>query len=102
MVFGGNTRKYCVFEPDLVFSHEKSFLENCSFSKTTWNFKERFEDTRVKTSNMKFIMLLDHQAAHIYKYMGQNIANILGFLGYKNSFMLQTLKLLDWGRTGDY
>ena len=51
---------------------------------------------------MKFIMLLDHQAAHIYKYMGQKIANILGFLGYKNYFMPQTLKLLDWGRKGDY
>ena len=73
--------KYCVFEQDLVFSHEKSFFENCNFSETTWNFHERFEDTRLKTSNMKFIMLLDHQATHIYKYMGQNIANILGFLG---------------------
>ena len=51
---------------------------------------------------MKFIMLLDHQAAHIYRYMGQNIANILGFWGLKNSFMPQTLKLLDCGRKGDY
>ena len=63
------------------FPTKKSFLENSNFSETAWKFHERFEDTRLKTSNMKFIMLLDHQVAHIYKYMGQNIANILGFLG---------------------
>ena len=28
-------------------------------------------------------MLLDHQVAHIYKYMGQNIPNILGLFGLK-------------------
>ena len=36
-------------------------------------------------------MLLDHQAAHIYTYMGQTIPNILGLFGlkkgYKRSFM---------------
>ena len=58
---------------------QKSILENCSFSETIWNFKERFEDTRVKASNIKFIMLLDHQAAHIYTYMGLNLPNILVF-----------------------
>ena len=46
-------------------------------------------------------MLLDHQAAHIYRYMGQNIPNILGFFWLKN-IMPQTLKLLDWERKGDY
>ena len=30
-------------------------------------------------------MLLDHQAAHIYTYMGQNIPNILGFFGLKKA-----------------
>ena len=34
---------------------------------------------------MKFIVLLDHQATHIYKYMGQNIPNILGFFGLKKA-----------------
>ena len=78
-----------------MFSHEKSVLENCNFSETTWNFHKRFEDTRLKTSNMKFIMLLDHQAAHIYKYMGQNIPYILSFFGLKKCTKPQTLKLLD-------
>ena len=52
-------------------------LEIYIFSETNWNFYERFEDTRVKTSNIIFIILLDHQAAHIYTYMGQNILKIL-------------------------
>ena len=39
----------------------------------------------MNTSNIKFIMLLDPQAAHIYTYMGQNILNFLVF-----SFMSQT------------
>ena len=56
-------------------------MENCSFSKTSWNFQERFEFTRVKTSNIVFIILLDHQAAHIYTYMGQNILMILRVFG---------------------
>ena len=45
---------------------QKSILENCSYSETTWNFKERFEVPKVKTSNIIFIIILDHQAAHIY------------------------------------
>ena len=67
-----------------MFFHEKKILENYIFSETNWNFKERFEDTRVKTSNIIFIILLDHQAAHIYRYMGQNILKILKGFRKKN------------------
>ena len=65
---------------------EKAFGKIEVSFKTNWNFYERFEDTRVKTSNIKFIMLLDHQVAHIYKYMGQNIPNILGVFGLKKVY----------------
>ena len=65
---------------------QKSILENCSYSETTWNFKERFEVPKVKTSNIIFIIILDHQAAHIYRYMGLNIPYILGVFGLKKLF----------------
>ena len=66
----------------LVFSRN-NILENLNFSKTTWNIEKRLEVARVNTSNIVFITLLDHQATHIYKYMGQNIPNNLGFFGLK-------------------
>ena len=47
---------------------------------------------------MKFIMLLDHQAAHIYKYMGQNIPNIFGVFELKKSFIPQTLNFFRMGQ----
>ena len=61
-------------------------LENRSFSKSIWNFWKRFEVTRVNTLNILFIVPLDHQAAHIYRYMGLNIPYILGVFGLKNMF----------------
>ena len=80
---------------------QKSILENCSYSETTWNFKEQFEVPKVKTSNIIFIIILDHQAAHIYKYMGQSIFKTLGFFEAKQN-MPQRPKLWDWGRSVDY
>ena len=81
MIFRGKTPDLAQKQSISWYFHQKPFWKNCSFSKTIWNFMERFEDTRVKTSNMKFFMLSDHQVAHIYKYMGQNIPNILGYFG---------------------
>ena len=73
-------------------------LENYIFSETNWNFKEQFEDTRVITSNIIFIILLDHQAAHIYTYMGQNIHQILGVFELKILFYATKAKFVGLGK----
>ena len=70
-------------------------MENCSFSKTSWNFQELFEVTRVKTSNIVFIILLDQQVAHIYTYMGQNILMILRVFGTKKLIYVTKAQIVE-------
>ena len=87
-------KKHQIWLKNTVFS-QKIIFENYSFSKTSWNFQERFEFTRVKTSNIVFIVLLDHQAAHIYTYMGQNILMILRVLGTRKLIYVTKAKIVE-------
>ena len=52
----------------------------------------------MKTSNIIFIILLDHQAAHIYYYMGQNILKILRVFGPKKLFYVTKAKIVGLGK----
>ena len=76
---------------------QKHFQENVNFSETTWNFQKRFEDSRVNLLNNTFLRLLEHHAAHMYRYMGLNIPNFLvffeGFFDLKKCFMSKRHKL---------
>ena len=76
----------------------KSIFENYSFTKTSLNFYDRFEDTRIKTSSFECTMLFDYQAAHIYKYMGQNISKILGVFEAKKIFYATKAKIVGLGK----
>ena len=62
---------------------------------------ERFKVTRVKTSNIVFIILLDHQAVHIYTYMGQNILMILRVFGTKKLIYVTKAEIVElWKENG--
>ena len=85
-MFRDNTRKYSVFELDLVLFHETSIWKIDISLKLFGIFENGLKSPRVNTLDILFIVPFDHQAAHIYKYMGLNIPYILGVFGLKNMF----------------
>ena len=95
MIFRGKAPDLTQKESNLVGVFPGSISEKCNFSETTCNFRERFEVTRVKTSNIVFIILLDHQAAHIYTYMGQNILMILRVFGTNKLIYVTKAKIVE-------